>query len=247
MISWITMQPSTLFSNYRIESRRADHQIVFTFRWAHLLTFSRDLQDAEHIEVKLKQSGGQNVLFFNYVTKTYYDSSCNNQKELIIEMIPPDRIALIENPASICMPDTYIVLPDLTDLRHTAEGYKSINRSLTLSANMMSKFKIEAKGAYSTAVTSYEGLQHPQLEGHDMSDRDLEEFSSVLIRSDDFVRFLSCVSLEPDYVICSMTHDQQLSFLVYLTLDVYQNSDAPIRPLHPTQCQLTCQVPLYQD
>lgn len=67
-----------------------------------------------------------------------------------------------------------------------------------------------------------------------------KEYSSVRVKSEDFVKLLSCYCLNSFDGICSITNELQLSLFVYLSIDTLHNEDAPIRALNATQTTLTC-------
>lgn len=74
-----------------------------------------------------------------------------------------------------------------------------------------------------------------------------DEYASVRIKTDDFSNFLNCYYLNPSNVICTISHELQVSLFVYLSIDVHQNEDAPIRSFNAMQTTLTCHLPVYYE
>ncbi|KAI7905875.1 checkpoint protein Hus1/Mec3 [Cokeromyces recurvatus] len=244
--AWTKMQPTSMFSEYRLESMH-DNEVNFTFFLNDLLLITKDLADSTRIEVSLKRRNQQSYLYFKWSSENFKGSVVNELKELPIALVTQSRVALIKEPVTIRRPDTYILLPPLTSLKPTAERFKSLGKFIVLSANMNGVFKMEIESSYALCSAQYENLTNPRLAGHSIENRNVDEFSSVRIKSEDFVSFLNCYYLEPDDVICTIADETQLTFLVYLTIDTYQNEDAPIRSIHPTQCKLTCHLPIYLE
>ncbi|KAI8047187.1 checkpoint protein Hus1/Mec3 [Gilbertella persicaria] len=245
--SWTVMNPSCMFSEYRLQSLQVNNEVYFAFNLANLLLITKDLVDCTRITVGLKDTNGNIILSFKWTSESFKGSKDLLNKELPIQLVTGDKIQHIRDPVTMEAPDTYILLPDVNVLKVTAERFKTLNGFLKLSANMKGEFKVEVQSPFAMCSSHYENLQHPELVGHDLSTREPESFSSVCVKSDDFVHFLNCAYLEPDNIICSITHDRQLTFLIYLRIDTYQNEDAPLRSLNPQQCRITVQLPLYID
>ena len=80
-----------------------------------------------------------------------------------------------------------------------------------------------------------------------MSGLSRTEYATVRVRSDDFANFLNIHYLNPSKVICTISNDLQIALFVYLSIDNYQNEDAPIRSLTTAQTTLTCHLPVFHE
>ncbi|OBZ80890.1 Checkpoint protein hus1 [Choanephora cucurbitarum] len=236
-----------MFTEFRLQSQQVNNELHFVFNLSNLLLITKDLVDCTRITVGLKSSNGNVSLSFRWISESFKGSTDESKKDLPVQIVTAEKIQNIRNPCASERPDTYILLPDVNILKSTAERFKALSNFITLSANMQGEFKIEIQSPFAVCSARYENLQHPELVGHDISSRDPEHFSSACVRSDDFVHFLSCTHLEPDNIICSITNERQVAFLIFLSIDTYQNEDAPLRSLNSQDCQITVQLPLYLE
>ncbi|KAL9552380.1 hypothetical protein MBANPS3_003791 [Mucor bainieri] len=243
--AWTDVVATSLFSDYRIESQH-HNEINFFFKIPDLLHITKDLHDIIHIQLALKRRGEQNIILFRWSGVNFKGSKTLELKELPIELVRRDRLELIKEPVTIRTPETYILLPPLASLKTAAEQFKKLSKYITIAANMNGELKIEVESAYAVSSAQFDNLSNPRLSGHEPTG-DLTEYSHVRIKSEDFDNFLSCTHLEPNDVICNIASEAQIVFLVYLNLDTYQNSDAPIRTMQmsPNRCQLTCHLPIH--
>ncbi|CAO3657110.1 unnamed protein product [Mucor hiemalis] len=239
------MKPQSIFSNYRVESRH-NNEVNFVTKTQELHIALKNLHESSSIEIQLKTRNGKEFLNIVSTSSSLYGSTTDETGELQVLIMSSDKMALIKEPTTLGTPDAYILLPSVSTLKPVVDRYKALGKFLTISATMNGKFKLEIETPAAKCKVYYENLNNPRLRDH-VPTLEPDEYASVRIKTDDFSNFLNCYYLNPSNVICTISNELQVSLFVYLSIDVHQNEDAPIRSFNAMQTTLTCHLPVYYE
>ncbi|KAI8352934.1 checkpoint protein Hus1/Mec3 [Blakeslea trispora] len=162
--SWTVMNPSCMFTEFRLQSQQVNNELYFVFDLSNLLLITKDLVDCTRITVGLKSVKGNVSLNFRWISESFKEGSINeSKKDLPIQIVTAEKIQNIRNPCTTERPDTYILLPDVSVLKTTAERFKALSNCITISANMKGEFKIGIQSPFAVCSARYENLQNPEL------------------------------------------------------------------------------------
>ncbi|KAI9319649.1 checkpoint protein Hus1/Mec3 [Dichotomocladium elegans] len=245
MQAWTKLQPSTLFSNYRIESTNRN-EIHLSLLVDDLLRVSRTAQQCTDIRVQLRRKRDLPVLDWSMVSENRGGSTTMIGQEIQVSLIPPDRWQSIREPLAMDYPDAYVRLPDLNGLRQSASRLKSLGKYLIVSANMQGTFKLMIETEFVQCESVYHHLENPRLENYTPAG-DLGDFRSVKITSEDFSSFLNSHHLEPLRSVCAIHDESQVTFYVYMDLESYQYQTAAPHLAGTRESIMTFHIPVYNE
>ncbi|KAI8139686.1 checkpoint protein Hus1/Mec3 [Fennellomyces sp. T-0311] len=246
--AWTKLEPSSLFSSYRIESTH-NNEINMVIIVDDLVRATKAAQQSTDIRIQLRKKGDRPFLEWSMVSENRVGSTSVIGQEVTVTVVSPERMRHIREPTTSSEPDAYILLPSLHTLKNVALRLKSMGKFLTLSANMAGKFKLSVETELVQCETIYRHLENPQLAGRQLPE-DPEEYASVKISTDNFVNFLNSYHLEPQNVICSLTDGLQVAFYLYVNLNAYRTrtpDEPPARAQNPPRTIMTCHIPVHYD
>ncbi|KAI8985338.1 checkpoint protein Hus1/Mec3 [Pilobolus umbonatus] len=241
--TWVKSQPQSLFSHYRIESIQ-HNEINIMMSVDNLLRVTKTAQSAVDIQIKLNSRGNQPFLNWRIISEDSNGHEVEVTQGIDVRIVSKETISTMKEPLLLDAPDAYILLPEVSTLKSSAEKFKSLAKYLILSANMSGVFKVKILSEFAECECIYYSLDNPSLDGYEPSG-DPSQFASVRVSSDDFLSFLNCYILEPQHIVCAITDETSIAFYVYTSLESYQTQDPHIRPIHLPHTTIAYHLPIH--
>lgn len=247
---WAGMGINTLFDNVTIDSLAEDKSITLKIALDSLEKALKSGQAAQRFVAKLKKRDGCPVLSFVAEVQTPY--ALTVCQDVPVTVLPSSFMRGVAEP-TLPNPDVYIFLPQVKVLRNVVEHMKNVADNVTLSANMCGEFSVGVDTNTVAIVTTFSGLQHPDIalnpsavsSGTSTSTpssssestgsnpttpmvavpRDRQARAKVNITK--MYRFLQCYLVQPHNVICCIVEGRSVVFHAILD-DLYLTYYLPV-------------------
>ncbi|WFD25619.1 Checkpoint protein hus1 [Malassezia nana] len=236
---WATLDASSLFSQYRVESHN-HNEITLEVVAETLARALRSATGATEVMLRLGKRDGEPLLSLAITMAGHTGTKLDVTQEVLVRILRVSELSLITEP--MCpTPDVrawwlmqvYIVMPPLAEVKAVAEQIRPLATQVCLGANHSGALRLAVMDDDVVGEATWTGLEHPsvQAEHPAQPEGDPHTFHEVHLNARALQSVLSAASVAKSTVAC-LCADYCAVLYVYVTgpADTYATASRAHRP-----------------
>lgn len=220
---WTTMDVTSVFSNYRIESHN-QNEITVEVVAESFARALRSAAGATDVMLRLGKRDGEPLLSLSIVMASHTGAKLDVTQEVLIRILRASEMSLITEPMcptpdvrARTLTQVYIVMPPLAEVKAMAEQIRPLATHVCLGANHSGALRLAVMDSDVVGEATWTGLEHPSVQATpSRPEADPHVFHEVHLNVRALQSVLSSASVAKSTVACLCTGYCAV-FYVYLT------------------------------
>ncbi|EDQ90467.1 uncharacterized protein MONBRDRAFT_7101 [Monosiga brevicollis MX1] len=163
---WAEMPRNELFSEFVLDSKHPEKQIMVELRLELLIKAFSSTKDARSVHMRLRKQGSEAYLAVRIGVLTTTGAVRQIQQDVPIQVFPSTAIADYPVP-NVPPSQVHIFLPDPRRLRLILERMKTFSNEITIQANGQGELLLQSASEMVSISTTYHGLTNPARKDQD--------------------------------------------------------------------------------